>query len=70
MGTESKLKVKQGPGNRDISYTDALALAQSIGSAEDDAKKLGGPALSKPVYYTQKGARFVPPTPHNLLPLW
>ena len=33
----------------DISYTDALALAQSIESAEDDAKKLGGPA---PIHYT------------------
>ena len=29
----------------DISYTDALAPAQSIESAEDDARKLGGPAL-------------------------
>ena len=47
----------------DISYTDALALAQSIESAEDDAKKLGGPAISQPVHFTQKGARFVSRTP-------
>ena len=39
-----------------ISYTDALALAQSIESAEDDAKKLGGSAPLQPVHYTQKGA--------------
>jgi len=55
----------------DISYTDALALAQSIESAEDDAKKLGGPALLQPVHYTQKGVKpassaYFP----NMLPLW
>ena len=36
-----------------ISYTDALALAQSIESAEDDAKKLGGSTPLQPVHYTQ-----------------
>jgi len=41
----------------DISYTDALALAQSIESAEDDAKKSGGHALVQPVQYTQKGVK-------------
>lgn len=47
----------------DISYTDALALAQSIESAEDDAKKLGGPAFSQSVHHMQKGARLGSPTP-------
>ena len=42
----------------DISYTDALAHAQSIESAEDDAKKQGGSASLQPVQYTQKGVKF------------
>ena len=39
----------------DISYTDALALAQSIELPEDDAKKLGCSAFLQPVHYTPKG---------------
>ena len=48
----------------DISCTDALALAQSIESAEDDAKKIrGGPAFSQSAHHMQKGARLGSPTP-------
>ena len=36
-----------------------------IESAGDDTKKLGGPALSQPVHYIQKGARLVSPTPQT-----
>ena len=43
----------------DISCMDSLALAQSIESAEDNAKKLGGSAPLQPVHYTQKGAKLV-----------
>ena len=50
----------------DISYTYALALAQSIESAEDDAKKLGGSPSLQPAYYTQKEVKVAssrtPPT--------
>ena len=51
----------------DISYADALALAQSIESAEVDAKKLAGGSMPQqltPVFHTQKVNKpLVSPTP-------
>ena len=52
----------------DISYTDALALDQSIESAEDDAKKLGGSATSS-LHAERSQTCFFFYFP-NLLPLW
>ena len=49
----------------DLSYKDALALAQSIESAEDDAKKLGGTAPPQlgTVHHTQTSKPSLPSPP-------
>jgi len=50
---------------------DALALTQSIESAEGDAKKLGGPASLQQVHHMQKGVKPASSlTSPNMLPLW